>query len=450
MPATLSRYTLAYFGAALLSLLIALGLVACGIGLPFEPGAGDSLAVLHLVVIGWLSLLMVGALLQFVPVLVSRPLVAPGLALPALLLLVSGLLALVLCFFSLSGRLDLPQGLFQAAGLLLASGFLLVIVMIGGTIAMARPIPPQAQFVAAGLMSLLLAAGLGTVFAETLGGFFTRPLALDLLGTAPSFHALAGLFGWLGLTAMGVSYRLLAMFLLSADKTGTIARLAMACGTACLVLLCLATFLAATGADDGNAVFLAALLAALLSAALYLVDVLSLYGGRKRRFLDLSARASASSFTALGLAMLVFLVAFVDDNANDLLQSALFIFVFGWLSGLGLAKLYKIVAFLTWLECYGPVLGRTETPRVQDLVRDNGATIWFTLYFGAVGLAASALAVNWMPMVRVGAALALVATLGLVREYVRARRLAYVPLSLRFPQGTFLPRLWHSSRAISH
>jgi hypothetical protein len=119
-----------------------------------------------------------------------------------------------------------------------------------------------------------------------------------------------------------------------------------------------------------------------------------------------------------------------------------YLFAFGWLSGLGLAQLYKIVAFLTWLEAYGPVLGRAPVPRVQDLVEEGHARILFIVYYGAVAVATSALLADMPEIFRGAACLQLVATLALMREFIRARRLSIVPASLRSPTGMVRPHLF--------
>jgi hypothetical protein len=118
-----------------------------------------------------------------------------------------------------------------------------------------------------------------------------------------------------------------------------------------------------------------------------------------------------------------------------------FLAVFGWLSGLVLAKLYKIVAFLTWLETYGPVMGRTPTPRVQDLVAERRASKWFVIYYAAVWMGTLMLLVDQPSGFRAVAIAMTAGVIGIVREVIRTRQLADVANPLRFPGGARAPHL---------
>src|SRR6185503_6374949 len=121
--AALSRWTMLYFAVALLSLLAAETMMSAGVGFPAEAlRAPATLVVVHLVTIGWLSLTMCGALGQFIPVLTERPLHSNRLPLPALALLVTGLVALILGFLRLDGRVPMELPFLSVAALLLGAG----------------------------------------------------------------------------------------------------------------------------------------------------------------------------------------------------------------------------------------------------------------------------------------------------------------------------------------
>src|SRR5690606_24929094 len=151
---TLSRWTMSYFAAALVALLLGEALMAAGYGFPTaDIRAPETLVVVHLLALGWLSLLMCGALFQFVPVLIARPLHDNDLPLPTLVLLIVGLAALLLGFLQLAGTVRAGFSMLPVAALLLAGGFALALWNLGRTLWTGRPLPLPARFVAVGLLS---------------------------------------------------------------------------------------------------------------------------------------------------------------------------------------------------------------------------------------------------------------------------------------------------------
>ncbi|WP_411034943.1 hypothetical protein [Shinella sp. BYT-45] len=442
MPgATLSRWTMCYFAVACLMLLAGQGLMVAGYGYPAaDIGAPETLVLVHVVAIGWLSLLMAGALLQFVPVLVARPLVGGRFAAPALLLLVGGLGFLVAGFVALSGAADLPLFILPVGGVMLLLGFGLVAGIIAATLFAARPLPLPARFVAVGLVSLVGAALVGAAFTTALSGLAEGAALARLVAGGVELHAALGLGGWLSVTAVGVSYRLLAMFLLAPEAERRTSRALWWAAAVAVGLVAASIPFVAFALSGVPVLFASALLLTLAAVLLYGGDVLGIYRARKRKQAELNIRAAGPAFVALVLSVILVNVPAV--RAGEGVAAFAYLFAFGWLTGLGLAQLYKIVAFLTWLEAYGPVLGRAPVPRVQDLVEESHARILFWIYYAAAAAATLALFAGTPDIFRGAVCLQLIATLALLREFVRARRLSAVPAALRTPDGVVRPHLF--------
>lgn len=437
--ASISRWTMSYFAIALAWLFVALALMVAGLGYPVAHLASpDTLVLVHAVCIGWLSLAMCGALFQFVPVLVAKPLFSQKLALPALALLSIGLFVLLAGFLSLGGRLPSALWLLPSGAVVLVAGFGLVVVDLGLT-AWLRPTGP-ARFVLVGLASLCATAVVGGIFAFALAGW-AGSVGDALLASGIPLHAIAGLGGWLTLTAMGVSYRLLAMFMLAPDVDDRQTRATLITGALAVALTVVGGSFAIGLGSGLTVVLLVAGIFGLASAALYGRDIAGIFRGRKRRQLELNMQMATLSFASLAATALMGIVLAATGLFTAAVGAFAFLAVFGWLSGLVLAKLYKIVAFLTWLETYGPVMGRAPTPRVQDLVAEGRATKWFVIYYAAVWAGTLALLIGASPAFRLTAWVMVVGAGGIVREMIRIRRLTDVAIQLRLPDGAVKPHL---------
>lgn len=442
MPmASLSRWTMSYFAAALAFLLAAELLAILGIGYPSagltEPA---TLVVVHVVAIGWLSLAMAGALLQFVPVLVSRPLAFPQLALPALLALIAGLVLLCAGFAALAGWTDWPFELMPLAGLGLFSGFLLLGIMLAATLLSAQPVTLFVGFVLIGLACLAATSLSGAAFAAILSGRGDWLGKVALLPDGLPLHALLGFGGWLGLSAFGVSYRLLVMFMMAPEPPARQVRRVLVLGGLGLGFSLAGLLAPVAGIEVGAGFTVIPLGALAIAGAFYGRDILALYRSRQRKALEINMLASIPAFAALGVGLPLLPIVVAAGAPDSAVAALVFLLAFGWLGGLTLAQLVKIVSFMTWLETYASRLGRGPAPRVGDLVAMPRTGWWFLLYFAGVAAGVAALATGLATGFRYAMLPCLIGTAGIACELVRVRRLSEIKAEQR-PPSHQCPRL---------
>jgi len=425
--ASISRWTLAYFGCALVALVLGLGLMVAGFGFPSDVIASPrTLIVVHLLAIGWLTLLMLGALFQFLPVLVGRELVGARWTPVALALIVGGLGLLLAGFAGLDGINGFSGDLLLLGGLVLIGGFVMAAAVLIMTLLRADSLPLPAGFVAVALMSMLVTALMGETLAGALTGLIGGDFSVAMVTHGVTLHAGLGLGGWLTLAAIGVSYRLVSMFLIAPERRGLLPRVVFGFAVVTLSAMCMALGPLVLTNGSSIEVLLVAAVAGLATVGCYLGDMVILFRSRRRQAVELHMKGAVGAFgmLALGAGLLGFALWAGSEAA---IGAALYVLALGWLSGLGLAMLYKIVAFLTWLECFAPVMGRMPTPRVQDLVADGRAWLGFVLYFLSVLVVATALLLELHDVARAGLGVQLLAVVFLIGQFYRARRLADLP-----------------------
>lgn len=415
----LSVWSMSYFTVAISSLLIAELVWALGLANPLSNiGEPWVLVGVHLTTIGFLTLLMMGALHQFVPVLTETELASQAWSGVTFLSISLGLSGMLLGFLALPGG-PLPgvTWALPVGGSLVVGGVIVAALNLGITLKRAWPWTLSAWLVATGLAFLLMTVAVGLLLAL----FLTVPHLVSMRsgmvmgGRGLAAHVIGGVGGWLTLTAMGVTYKLLAMFTLSDENRGFGGWLAYVATAGGILTVWLSRWLGLNRL--GNVAWFVLLFGLLV----YLWDMRSLYRQRKRRQLELNARYGIIPLLFLGVLLMV-AGGFVrlDGPAERVDVALVFFALYGWLGGLALTQLYKIVPFLTWLNQFGSQMGQGRIPRVQELVDEKRDWYAYWIYFAMVPLASLFLMTGWFVGFRVALAVAFVATLDMARAFYHA------------------------------
>jgi hypothetical protein len=364
--------------------------------------AGKMLAITHLAVLGWSTMIVLGALYQLVPVVFETALFSEKLAKVTFWSFAVSIILLVYAFWNS----DFGIFLIYAASLMFSSLTLFVINILLSKSNGKRNI--QSWYVSSAVTWLLLTALLGLLMAFNFKYTFFSQIHLHYL----KIHAHLGLIGWFVSLIVGISSTLIPMFLVSHQLDENKLKVAFYLINGGLALLSLDWLIL-----GGTLLVPAYWLAISCGILFYLAFIKDAYKKRLRKGLDTGMKytmlAILSMLVPIILSILILLISDIESsfllNATTLYG---FSIIFGLITPIILGQTYKTLPFIIWLSKYKEYVGKHKTAMPKDLYSEIVGIVQLYMYYGALGALINALIFQVSWMITVGSyALLLVAIL---------------------------------------
>ncbi len=384
-----------YYVTAALAFVLATGL--CIVAAPaftghfFQP---KLLAITHLTALGWAILLIFGASNQLVPVIAEQKLYSEKLPLWVLGVMVAGVSLLVYTFWHFSITM-----LGFAGGGLILLGFILHAFNLFKTFGAGKA-SLVAHFMRAAHAWLIITAVLGLLLLVNLRYPFLPVSHLHYL----KIHATVGIAGWFLQLVIGVSSRLIPMFLLSrTEKTAWLNY------TYYLVNGALLLFFVSGMVFRSIALAPVSLLMVLAGLVFYFryVAVCRKSAMRKKTDQGLKQTFLALLLLAVPFVLLVLHFVKVAKVSASWTMALGFSFFAGFISVIIMGQTFKTLPFVVWMHINRP----SELPGFlpADLYREDWVKWQMYLYFPGYLLFLSGILLQQVPVIYTGAAAMFVA-----------------------------------------
>ena len=333
------------------------------------------LALTHLFTLGVLSMVMIGALFQMLPVVAGSAIAFESrVSIVVYLLLTTGTSLLTFGFYQRSSLL-----IFIAS---IAIGFSLILFIVAATHALWRA--PRRhdsvrgmQFAIIGGLSTTVVLGLILALGHAWDDI---PLWREQL---TPLHILWGTLGWISLLVGVIAYQVVPMFQMTPEYPSVLRRYWAGSLFGLLIVASLVIF-----SSPSLLLITHTLLALLL--VVFAVITLRLQRLRKRRLPDVTL-----NFWRMGMVALIAAVGVYQFNSVwpqprfELLIGTLF--TLGFTLSVINGMLYKIVPFLVWLHLQNHLLatmqlGKIRIPNMKEIIPSNLLKRQFWVHLSALGL----------------------------------------------------------------
>ena len=353
----------------------------------------ELLAITHLLVLGWITMIIFGALYQLLPVIMEVKLYSEPFAIASFIMLGMGTILLSYAFWHFSFGANLFVG---ATFVVLAVGLFVANVLFTARSSTKKII--ERTFIVTSVVWLLFTVLAGLTLAINQVHLFLKTSQIELL----KLHAHAGMVGWFIQLIIGVSSKLLPMFMVSHQlntKKLTVAYYAINIGLiAGLVSLFLQMKL-------GIVISAVIIVPGILS---YLSFIYEAYTKRVKKQLDIGMKQTAFSFLILVIPLFLIFTLLFNFNFMENLTLPISVaygsaIIIGFITSLVLGQTYKTLPFIVWLKVYRGRIGKVVLPLPKDLYSEKVAIAHLWLFaFGFVLLLIGISASN-LPIVLSGA-----------------------------------------------
>jgi hypothetical protein len=320
-----------------------------------------TLAITHVMALGWGTMMILGASHQLVPVLIEGKLYSDALAYLSFAFAAVGIPLLVIGFYQFD--FGWPA---QTGAIFINAAIIFYLINIGVSMAKSKHENVHAVFVFTGTLWLTITTIVGLFLIYN----FTRNiLSKDSLSYLP-LHAHLGIVGWFLLIVIGVGSRLIPLFLISKYHNDKL--LWWIYGLINFALISFIIFFLYFKISSLYFLPLIAITAAIFMFAYYCYHA---YYERIRKKVDYQVKISLLSVLMMLLPLfflfIIILWLLVSSSSYSLVLTYGFCIFFGWITAIIFGMTFKTLPFIVWNKVYHDKAGLGKTPNPKELFSDK-------------------------------------------------------------------------------
>lgn len=352
----------------------------------------------HILVLGWITMVIFGALYQLIPVVMEVRLYSEKMAMATFILFGAGLITLSVSFwtFTFGKNIGLEVG-----GYLIVVAIVIFAINIIVTASKTERKTIENTFIITSILWLLLTVIIGVIMVLNFEFHFISVSHLQLL----KMHAHIGFIGWFLMLVIGVGGKLMPMFLIVHKLPRKLLVYSFYLINSGLLLLSAGYyyfpemwFLALSG------------LLVILGIIAFLRFNYAAFSKRIRKKLDIGLKLSATAFIMLAICILLGVLAVISPDFVATIQTRLEIIygvliILGFLSALVMGQTYKTLPFIIWLKKYQSKVGKSKVPLPMELYSDKVAHYHFYTFVAGIIILIAGILINEVIVIKSGAVL---------------------------------------------